>query len=128
MSLIRTAVLVAVVVLTVNLAPKVFNSEANNLMGSNYSLRERAEIMNRDCPFVIDENTRLDSVTLPKKGVLQNNFTLLQDHLDDIDVEAFQNIFKPEITPSSKPCPRQRIFEKQKPRSFTGTMIETTAL
>lgn len=114
MSLIRTAVLVAVVVLTVNLAPKVFNSEANNLMGSNYSLRERAEIMNRDCPFVIDENTRLDSVTLPKKGVLQNNFTLLQDHLDDIDVEAFQNIFKPEITTQLKALPEAEDLRKTK--------------
>ncbi|WP_156879205.1 hypothetical protein [Salinimicrobium xinjiangense] len=110
--LIRTAVMVAVLVFAVNLVPRIFNSEANNLIGSKYSLKERAEIMNRDCPFVIDENTRLDSVTAPGEDILQNNYTLLLEHRDNIDVEAFQNILKPEITTQLKAMPEAEDLRK----------------
>lgn len=106
----QTVLIVAVVVISANLAPKIFNAEAKVV--ANHSLGERAKIMNRDCPFVIDENTRLDSVTSPKEGTLQNNYTLLNDDLDDIDIEVFQNIFKPEISHHLKATPQTKDFRK----------------
>lgn len=109
---IGTALLVAVVVIAANLGPKIFNSKGKDVLVQNMTLSERAEIMNRDCPFVIDDNTRLDSVTSPKEDILQNNFTLLNNNLEDIDIEAFQNIFKPEITNHLKATTQTDDFRK----------------
>lgn len=111
-NLIGTALLVVAVTLAVNLGPRLFNAEAKTSGAENYTLGERAKIMNRDCPFVIDDNTRLDSVTSPEKNILQNNYTLLNDDLDDIDIEAFQNILKPEITNHLKATPQTEDFRK----------------
>ena len=111
-SLLGTALLVAVVVIATNLGAKVFKSDAKELLAENYSLSERAKIMNRDCPFVIDENTRLDSVTSPKENILQNNYTLLNDDLNEIDIEAFHSILKPEITNHLKATPETEGFRK----------------
>ena len=108
----QTALIAAVVVISATWGRKILNAETKDMAATIHNLGERAEIMNRDCPFVIDENTRLDSVTSPKADVLQNNYTLLQDSRDDIDVEAFQNIFKPEITLHLKATPQTSDFRK----------------
>lgn len=97
-NLLTTSLMVVLVVIAVNLGPKLFNSLSGTTLNENNSLSQRAVIMNKDCPFKIDENTRLDSVNSPKNDVLQNNYTLINDDLADIDLDAFQNIFKTEIT------------------------------
>jgi len=96
----------------VNLAPKAFNPEAKKEIAENYTLSDRARIMNKDCPFIIDDNTRLDSVNSPGANILQNNYTLLNDIVDDIDVVAFQNIFKPEIINYLEGTPETEDFRK----------------
>jgi len=111
-NLLGTALMVAVVVIAVNLGTKLFNSKTESTLSENNTLRERAIIMNKDCPFVIDENTRLDSVTSPKKDILQNNYTLLNDNLADIDINVFKDIFKPEITNHLKSNKETDFFRK----------------
>ena len=96
-SLIGTAITVAIVVITVNFGSKLFNSNKGKTLSSANTISERAAIMNKDCPFTFDSNTRLDSVTSPKKNFLQNNYTLLNDSRSEIDTDAFQNIFKHEF-------------------------------
>jgi hypothetical protein len=111
-NLLSTALLVAGITIAVNLGPKLFKAEAKDDLTQNISLSERARVMNRDCPFVIDANTRLDSVTSPKENMLQNNYTLLNDDLEDIDIKAFEDIFKPEITHHLKATPQTEDFRR----------------
>jgi hypothetical protein len=111
-NLLSIVIMVAVVVIAANLGPKLFNSKENNILNENNTLSERAIIMNKDCPFMIDENTRLDSVTSPKKDVLQNNYTLLNDNVADINVDIFKDIFKLEITNHLKSNKETEFFRK----------------
>jgi hypothetical protein len=111
-NLLSIVVMVTVVVIAANLGPKLFNPKENNILNENNTLSERAVIMNKDCPFIIDENTRLDSITSPKKDILQNNYTLLNDNLADIDVDVFKDIFKPEITNHLKSNKETEFFRK----------------
>ena len=96
-SLIRSAISVAIMVIAVNFGQKLFNSKKELTLSNKNTIAERATIMNKDCPFTFDSNTRLDSVSSPEKNVLRQNYTLLNDSKSDIDTEAFQNIFKPEF-------------------------------
>jgi len=111
-NLLTTSLMVVLVVIAVNLGPKLFNSLSGTTLNENNSLSQRAVIMNKDCPFKIDENTRLDSVNSPKNDVLQNNYTLINDNLADIDVDAFQNIFKTEITNHLKSNKESEFFRE----------------
>jgi len=111
-NLLTTSLMVVLVVISVNFGPKLFNSLSGTTLNEKNSLSQRAVIMNKDCPFVIDKNTRLDSVNSPKNGVLQNNYTLINDNLADIDVDAFQNIFKTEITNHLKSNKESDFFRK----------------
>ena len=111
-TILTTSIMVVLVAIAVNFGPKLFNSLSGTALNENNSLSQRAIIMNKDCPFTIDENTRLDSVNSPKIDVLQNNYTLINDDLADIDVDAFQNIFKTEITNHLKSNKESEFFRK----------------
>ncbi|MCX7550841.1 hypothetical protein [Xanthomarina sp. F2636L] len=111
-NLLSTLILVAVVVIFANLGSRFFNSNTKAKLSENNTLSERALIMNQDCPFVIDDNTRLDSVTSPNKNIIQNNYTLLKDNLVDIDIDVFKDVFKPEITNQLKSNREAEFFRK----------------
>ncbi len=111
-SLIGTAISVAVVVIAANLGPRLFNSNKELTLSNENTIEERAIIMNKDCPFTFDSNTRLDSVSSPEKNVLRQNYTLLNDSKSDIDTEAFQNIFKPEFKNNLKTQNQVGYFKK----------------
>ncbi len=113
-SLIGTAVTVAIVVIAANLGPKLFNSNKGKTLSNDNTISERAAIMNKDCPFTFDSNTRLDSVTSPQKNFLQNNYTLLNDSRSEIDTDAFQNIFKPEFKKNLEIQNQVDYFKKNK--------------
>ena len=111
-SLIGTAITVAIMVLAVNFVPKLFNSKKELTLSNENTIAERATIMNKDCPFTFDSNTRLDSVSSPEKNVLRQNYTLLNDSKSDIDTEAFQNLFKPEFKKNLKSQNQIEYFKK----------------
>ncbi|MEW4925392.1 hypothetical protein [Algibacter sp. 2305UL17-15] len=111
-SLIGTVITVAIVVIAANLGPKLFNSKKDLTLSNGNTISERAEIMNKDCPFTFDSNTRLDSVTSPEKNVLRQNYTLLNDSKSDIDTQAFQNIFKPEFKKNLQNQNQAEFFKK----------------
>lgn len=111
-NLIGTAITVLIVVLAVNFGPKLFNSKKDLTLSSDNTITERAAIMNKDCPFTFDSNTRLDSVTSPEKNVLRQNYTLLNDSKSDIDTEAFENIFKPEFKKNLQSQNQAEYFKK----------------
>lgn len=113
-NLLSILTMVVLIAIAVNLGPQIFNSLTQTTLNDNDSLGQRALIMNKSCPFVIDENTRLDSVNSPKNDVLQNNYTLLNDNLADVDIDTFQSIFKPEIINHLKSNKETDFFRKNK--------------
>ena len=111
-SLIGTAITVAIMVITVNFGSKLFNSKKELALSNDNTIAERAEIMNIDCPFTFDTNTRLDSVTSPEKNVLRQNYTLINDSKSDIDTLAFIDLFKPEFKKNLQNQNQTEYFKK----------------
>lgn len=111
-SLITTAITVAAMVVLANLGPRLFNSKRELVLSNDNTIAERAEIMNKDCPFTIDSNTRLDSVSSPENNVLRQNYTLLKDSKAEIDTQAFGNIFKPELKKNLQKANQTEFFKK----------------
>ncbi len=111
-SLIGSAISVAIMVIAVNFGQKLFNSKKELTLSNKNTIAERATIMNKDCPFTFDSNTRLDSVSSPEKNVLRQNYTLLNDSKSDIHTEACQNVFKPECKKNLKSQNQVEYFKK----------------
>lgn len=101
-SAIKTVITVAIVVISVNVGTKLFNSKKELTFSNENSIAERAAIMNKDCPFTFDVNLRLDSVSSPKKNILRQNYTLLNNNTSDIDIVTFQDILKPRFKKNLK--------------------------
>ncbi|MGX1025290.1 hypothetical protein [Psychroflexus sp. MBR-150] len=111
-SLIGTAITVAIMVIAVNFGSRLFKSKKELALSNENTIAERAEIMNKDCPFTFDSNTRLDSVTSPEKNVLRQNYTLLNDSKSDIDTQAFEDLFKPEFKKNLQNQNQAEYFKK----------------
>ncbi|SHJ18055.1 hypothetical protein [Flavobacterium haoranii] len=111
-SLIGTAITVAIMVIAVNFGSRLFKSKKELTLSNENTIAERAEIMNKDCPFTFDSNTRLDSVTSPEKNVLRQNYTLLNDSKSDIDTQAFEDLFKPEFKKNLQNQNQAEYFKK----------------
>src|SRR5690606_1085690 len=110
--LIGTAITVAIMVIAVNFGSRLFKSKKELTLSNENTIAERAEIMNKDCPFTFDSNTRLDSVTSPEKNVLRQNYTLLNDSKSDIDTQAFEDLFKPEFKKNLQNQNQAEYFKK----------------
>src|SRR5690606_36834658 len=111
-SLIGTAITIAIMVIAGNFGSRLLKSKRKLTLSNENTIAERAEIMNKDCPFTFDSNTRLDSVTSPEKNVLRQNYTLLNDSKSDIDTQAFEDLFKPEFKKNLQNQNQAEYFKK----------------
>jgi hypothetical protein len=69
-----------------------------------------ANEINKTCPIVVDEDTRLDNVmALPGKTV-QYNLTILAEVTDEIDTAAFKEIMLPTQLNMIKTNPGMKTF------------------
>lgn len=114
--LVKTIITVSILVLAVNFGPKLFNQINENSLNENTTLSEGVKIMNKNCPLIIDEYTRLDSVTLPKKNILQSNYTLTSQKIIETDINSFNEILKPEIIKHIKSDKDSEFIRKNKPK------------
>jgi len=66
--------------------------------------------LNKSCPIMVDQQTRLDNaIALPDK-VLQYNYTLVNWYKDSIDLEAFEQYMKPMLISLVKTSPNLKIY------------------
>jgi hypothetical protein len=73
-------------------------------------LMDAASELNKTCPFMVDEETRLDNaVALPGK-VFQYNYTLIEYEIDEISVDTAQKYLVPSIINNVKSNPDLQTF------------------
>ena len=58
-NLLKTIALVVITVIAGNIGPRLFNIITKQPLNNSNTLKGRVMIMNKDCPFVIDENPPL---------------------------------------------------------------------
>src|SRR5512145_1718114 len=97
--------LAAVIVISVLLKLFVFNTPP-----FDKAILKAVSELNKSCPIMVDQQTRLDNaIALPDK-VLQYNYTLVNWYKDSIDVEAFELYMKPMLVNLVKTSPNLKIY------------------
>ncbi len=75
---------------------------------------EAAEEVNKDCPVMLDQETRLDSASVPSENTFMYNYTLVNWVKDSIDVNAFNDTMQPIILESVKTNREMQIYREHK--------------
>lgn len=80
--------------------------------GIDKAMVQWASEINKNCPMMLDEETRLDNtLALPDK-VFQYNYTLVNWGKEDIDTLEFKKIMEPQILNITKTNPQLEIIRK----------------
>jgi len=53
--------------------------------------------MNKNCPYMVDSDTRLDNAVPGAGKTIIYNYTLINFNRDDLDIEYFESVMKPQI-------------------------------
>jgi hypothetical protein len=76
------------------------------------TLVEVASEMNKTCPMMVDQETRLDNtVALPGK-VLQYNYTLINYSKDEVSADTLIKYIKPGIVNTARTSPDMKSFRE----------------
>lgn len=80
----------------------------------NKSLMESASEINKTCPIMIDNATRLDNAIALPNDVFQYNYTLVNMTKDLINIDEFKSYLEPTITNFVKTNPDMQIMRDNK--------------
>lgn len=99
---------------------KVFATIENVINTAKNPLQLIANEMNKSCPMMVDEETRLDKVTLPSKTVFQYNYTLINYEKTEIDTVKIKSNLEQNIIQLIKTNPQ---IEYQRQNKVTMNYI-----
>ncbi|MBK7762091.1 MAG: hypothetical protein IPI46_01805 [Bacteroidetes bacterium] len=92
--------------------PKTVENES-----TDYSLvlNQAASEVNKSCPMMIDQETRLDNAVALPTNIFQYNYTLINYSIQDIpDLNALKNNMSPSIINTVKSNPDLKIYRDMK--------------
>ena len=93
---------------------KVFATIENVINTAKNPLQLIANEMNKSCPMMVDEETRLDKVTLPSKTVFQYNYTLINYEKTEIDTVKIKSNLEQNIIQLIKTNPQMEYQRQNK--------------
>ena len=85
---------------------------------ANIEITELVTKYNKNCPLVIQEGIRLDSVSLPEEQVVQYNLTLEKVEKKTADVSVIQKEIEKSLVSTAKANPGLKTF-----RDYQFTLI-----
>jgi len=100
--LVATAIMVMFVIVGANM-PQLLNK-----FTFNKQLKNIANEINKTCPIVVDQYTRLDNVSVLPNKVLQYNYTLINISKDEVNMDTVDKYIKPTILNSVKTDPSMK--------------------
>ena len=93
---------------------KVFATIENVINTAKNPLQLIANEMNKSCPMMVDEETRLDKVTLQSKTVFQYNYTLINYEKTEIDTVKIKSNLEQNIIQLIKTNPQMEYQRQNK--------------
>jgi hypothetical protein len=75
-------------------------------------LVKTAEELNRNCPMMADNDTRLDSAVALPGNILQYNYTFINLVKDSLDAELLSYSLKPAMISNARKNPDLELFRK----------------
>nr|WP_199002042.1 hypothetical protein [Flavobacterium sp. ASV13] len=83
---------------------------SENVDEVNTEATELVAKYNKNCPLIIQEGIRLDSVSLPKQRVVQYNLTLLNVEKEKAEVSVIQEEIEKSLISTAKANPGLKVF------------------
>ncbi|MDJ1499458.1 hypothetical protein [Xanthocytophaga agilis] len=78
--------------------------------GLDKQLLNAASEINKTCPVMIDQETRLDNTFSTSKSDFRYNYTLVNRSKEEIDVAALENYIKPPLIKNIRTNPEMSLF------------------
>jgi hypothetical protein len=69
-----------------------------------------ASEINKTCPFMVDENTRLDNTMSTSKSDFQYNYTLINHNKEEVNVTELESFLKQQLINNIKTSPDMKFF------------------
>ncbi|PXY40191.1 hypothetical protein DMB65_14090 [Flavobacterium cheongpyeongense] len=83
---------------------------AENTEGVNKKVVELVEKYNKNCPLIIQDGIRLDSVNLPEERTVQYNLTLLNVVKETAEVTVIKTEIEKSLITTAKANPGLKVF------------------
>jgi hypothetical protein len=78
------------------------------------AMMEMASEINKSCPFMVDEETRLDNTIALPNNIFQYNYTLINVEKKSIDIDNVKKYLEPVIIKSLKTSPQMKEMRENK--------------
>ncbi len=75
---------------------------------------EVASEINKTCPLMIDQNTRLDNTIAMPDNVFVYNYTLVNLEKKDIDINEMKDFIEPNVINNMKTNPDMKLYRENK--------------
>ncbi len=109
-SLLVVAIIVAVATFSANYVPKLLSS----FTSVETKLSATANEVNKQCPMMVDADTRMDNIVPMPNRTMQYNYTLINMEVGDIDTTSVKSIIEPYIISTIKTSPEMEVLRKEK--------------
>jgi len=87
---------------------------AFNTPSFNKAMMQAASEVNKSCPVMVDQETRLDNAVALPGNIFQYNYTLINLAKDSIDAQSFEDYMKPVILNNVKTNPDLKVYRDNK--------------
>ncbi|WP_280766213.1 hypothetical protein [Parabacteroides sp. PFB2-10] len=88
----------------------ILHKAMSKSMVLNVALVETAKEVNKTCPFMIDQETRLDNLIVLPNNILQYNYTLLTINEETTDLEELKNNLQKNLTNHIRTNPDMQFY------------------
>ena len=78
------------------------------------AMMQAASELNKSCPVMVDQETRLDNAVALPDNIFQYNYTLINLEKDSIDLQIFEGYMKPMILNNVKTNPDLQAYRDNK--------------
>lgn len=78
------------------------------------AMMQWADEINKSCPVMVDQETRLDNTIALPENTFQYNYTLINTEREDIDTVSFRNALEPSIVNNIRTNPQMKIQRDHK--------------
>ncbi|WP_445732129.1 hypothetical protein [Mariniflexile sp.] len=75
---------------------------------------ETASEINKSCPVMVDQNTRLDNTMAMPNNVFVYNYTLINLEKQDIDIDEMKNFIEPNVVNNMKTNPDMTLYRENR--------------
>jgi ribosomal protein L37E len=75
---------------------------------------EIASELNKSCPIMVDQNTRLDNTMAMPNNVFAYNYTLVNLEKKDIDISKMKDFIEPNVVNNMKTNPDMKIYRENR--------------